>query len=331
MTSNPPLIDIGPLVSTSRDVWHVTAQCGAACKSILAACRTYGFFMIKNHGVAIQLQDDLETAARRFFSLPQEEKMEISMAHGGKAWRGYFPVGDEVENSAALPPLHGANLFPRGEPRMRALVLNYMDVMSELGKILLSALAVGMGLKYYRFDEQFSPAPFYLFRIFNYPKHEGVKYPNSFAVGEHTDYGFLTILRQDTEGGLEVKSIDNKQWIDIPAENSDHFVVNLGDALEYLSGGLLRATPHRVRRRCRVEDGNSRLSFPFFFDPAFQSDMTSLADELSPSLKEAGRARLEAGEKRWDSEDLSRFKGKYGEYLLKKVSRVFPDLAKAAL
>ena len=37
-----------------------------------------------------------------------------------------------------------------------------------------------------------------LFRIFNYPPHAGS------GVGEHTDYGMLTILRQDMSGGLQV-------------------------------------------------------------------------------------------------------------------------------
>ena len=42
-----------------------------------------------------------------------------------------------------------------------------------------------------------------LFRIFNYPPPAD---PALWGVGEHTDYGLLTILLQDDAGGLEVKS-----------------------------------------------------------------------------------------------------------------------------
>jgi isopenicillin N synthase-like dioxygenase len=44
-------------------------------------------------------------------------------------------------------------------------------------------------------------------------------------------------------GGLQVKQLNN-EWLDaIPIENT--FVINLGDAIEHNTGGLLRATPHR--------------------------------------------------------------------------------------
>ena len=55
---------------------------------------------------------------------------------------------------------------------------------------------------------------------------------------EHTDYGFLTILKQDDSGGLQVKSKDG-QWIDAPpVENT--FVVNIGDMLEIWTRGYYK-------------------------------------------------------------------------------------------
>jgi hypothetical protein len=40
-----------------------------------------------------------------------------------------------------------------------------------------------------------------------------------------------------------------------------------------------------------------------------------------------GRARVDAdGHPRWDGADLRAFTGTYGEYLLGKVGRVFPEL-----
>ena len=44
-----------------------------------------------------------------------------------------------------------------------------------------------------------------LFRVFNYPPWDPKYGVRSFGVGEHTDYGYLTILKQDDSGGLQVK------------------------------------------------------------------------------------------------------------------------------
>ncbi len=45
---------------------------------------------------APDLLAELADASAEFFALPLPEKLEIAMARGGKAWRGYFPVGAEL-------------------------------------------------------------------------------------------------------------------------------------------------------------------------------------------------------------------------------------------
>jgi isopenicillin N synthase-like dioxygenase len=77
--------------------------------------------------------------------------------------------------------------------------------------------------------------------------------------GEYTDYGLLTILKQDESGGLQVKS--QSQWIEAPPVH-ESFVCNISDMLDRLTGWLYRSTPHRVRNL----SGRDRISFPFFFD-----------------------------------------------------------------
>jgi isopenicillin N synthase-like dioxygenase len=84
--------------------------------------------------------------------------------------------------------------------------------------------------------------------------------------------------------------------------------------LDRLTGGWFRSTPHRVRN----SSGRDRLSFPLFFDPDFAAEIRSL-----PSEAKVGRG--ESGE-RWDGADLHRISGRYGDYLLSKVGKVFPEL-----
>jgi isopenicillin N synthase-like dioxygenase len=60
--------------------------------------------------------------------------------------------------------------------------------------------------------------------------------------------------------------------------------------------------------------GRDRLSFPFFLDPGFDAEVHPIA--LPP----------EDGAPRWDGESVHAFRGTYGDYLLRKVGRVFPHL-----
>ena len=83
-----PVIDVAPLFGAKG------AQAVAA--EINAACRDLGFFYAAGHGVARDTIEALAEASRHFFALPEGRKSAIAMAHGGRAWRGYFPVGGEL-------------------------------------------------------------------------------------------------------------------------------------------------------------------------------------------------------------------------------------------
>ena len=148
----------------------------------------------------------------------------------------------------------------RPSPRAcAAAVLEYMAALTGLGHRLMAGLALSLGLEESYFAEHGTGEPLTLFRIFNYPPPAD---PALWGVGEHTDYGLLTILLQDDAGGLEVKS--RSRWVAAPPVPGS-FVCNIGDMLDRMTGGLYRSTPHRVRNPAPRD----RLSFPFFFDPNF--------------------------------------------------------------
>lgn len=95
---------------------------------------------IVGHGITPHQREELAALSRDFFARPDEEKAAIAMARGGSAWRGWFPVGDELtsgrpdakegvyfgeELDARDPrvvaglPLHGPNLFPHEPAELR--------------------------------------------------------------------------------------------------------------------------------------------------------------------------------------------------------------------
>ena len=322
-----PVIDMSPLFNPQDKPGN-----DAVADEIRAACRSSGFFYVVGHGVSAQTLADLDAASRKFFALATAEKMRIEMIHGGIAWRGYFPVGGELtsgqpdlkeglyfgsELGADHPrvisgiPLHGANLWPQSVPELQTLVLAYMAATQKAAQALLRGISLSLGLPISYFSDTYTSDPTVLFRIFHYPPSKGT----GWGVGEHTDYGLLTLLAQDSHGGLQVKS--EGQWIEAPPIEGA-LVCNIGDMLDRLTGGWYRSTPHRVRN----SSGEDRLSFPLFFDPDFCAEMQSLPNTTATADQENSR---------WDGANLQAFEGTYGDYLLSKVSRVFPDLAPGVL
>lgn len=293
------------------------------------ACEEHGFFYVAHHGVDAALEQRLEAATRAFFALPPDAKQRVAMTNGGRAWRGWFPLkgeltsgrpdlkegfyfGDELPAGDARP-MHGPNLFPREVPELREAVLAFIDAQRATGHRIMRALAQSLGLEAGFFERELTREPLSLFRIFHYPAPADVDEAGGWGVGEHTDYGLLTILKQDDRGGLEVKT--PRGWTDAPPLPGT-FVCNLGDMLDRMTGGRYRSTPHRVRNA----SGRSRFSWPYFFDPNFGARVNPLPGALT---RPAGQDAAE----RWDRASVHELSGTYGDYLLSKVSKVFPELA----
>lgn len=326
MSTAIPIIDVSLLAQ--QDTAATIAR------QISEACRLHGFFYITGHGVSVHLQEQLEKLSHQFFDQPEPEKQKIAMQYAGKAWRGYFPVNGELtsgkpdlkegvyfgtelpdtdERVKAGTPLHGANLFPAYPVKFKEVVLQYMSEVTRVGHIVMKGISLSLGLDENYFYTKYNQDPLILFRIFHYPP-QAVN-ATQWGVGEHTDYGLLTILKQDQVGGLQVKSGDT--WIDAPPiENT--FICNIGDMLDRMTGGLYRSTPHRVLNT----SGKNRYSFPLFFDPGFDTKIERIENITTVHEDQT---------QRWDNSSVHTFKGTYGDYLLGKIGKVFPELKKDVL
>lgn len=327
-----------PARRTGLAVVDLSAPHDAVAASIGAACRAHGFFYLVGHGIDETLALRLEALSHAFFALPEPVKARYAMALGGRAWRGWFPLGGELTSGrpdwkeglyvgteldpghprvVAGVPLHGPNLLPGDDvlPGFADAVRAWVSQVGALGHRVIAAIAESLGLPAGYFHDRYTADPLILFRIFLYPSRavpEGVDARH--GVGEHTDYGLLTLLRQDDVGGLEIRTADG--WIDAPPLPGS-FVCNIGDMLDRMTGGLYRSTPHRVRLNA---SGRDRLSFPLFFDPDVDARIRPIR---TPAADDAAS--------RWDGASVHGFDGTYGEYLLAKIGRVFPELRRDVL
>ena len=127
----------------------------------------------------------------------------------------------------------------------------------------MSQWALALGAPADHFDATFDDAST-LLKIVRYPG----TVETSQGVGDHKDPGFLTLLLiEPGQGGLQVQTDDG--WIDVPPTD-DCFVVNIGELMEAVTDGYLRATSHRVTAPAL---GTERLSIPFFFNPGLAAEV----------------------------------------------------------
>ncbi len=266
--SSIPVIDIAPLIARGAEGASGTVA------EIRRAASEVGFFYVSGHGCPQVLVDGLTEQAQRFFALPHEQKMQVYIGRSANH-RGYVPPGEEVfaggtadakeafdlslELAASDPDARrirhmlGPNQWP-DLPGFAEAVTAYYQAVFGIGRHLLRGFAAALGKPSTYFDRFVSKPPSQL-RLIHYPfSPEVVDTP---GIGSHTDYECFTLLL-GTAPGLEVMN-GAGTWIDGPPRPQT-FIVNIGDLLEYWSGGALVATSHRVRKV-----SEERYSFPFFF------------------------------------------------------------------
>jgi len=292
--SEIPVIDIAQLLHGDA------AARGRVAAEIGAACRNIGFFYIVNHGVPPALVDAVYAQARRFFAQSETAKAAIAIEKSN-VHRGWFKIGGEnldpekqtqagdlkegikigrdlaAEHPLvqAKTPLHGPNQWPPNLPGWREVMQEYYDVMEGLGRKLMRAFALALGLDGGYFDRWLN-TPMTTLGPLHYPPQTGRITPAQIGAGAHTDYGCLTMLAQDAAGGLQVRNAHG-EWIDAPPV-ADSFVVNIGDMMERWTNGVFTSTLHRVVNVSGLE----RYSLPYFFDPDFNAEVVCLETCLAP-------------------------------------------------
>ena len=80
-------------------------------------------------------------------------------------------------------------------------------------------------------------------RMIYYPPVKGTPEDNLFGISAHTDYEVFTLLTQSEHGSQLQKPTGD--WHNVDCSRYE-IIVMLGDMLEVITNGLVKATPHRV-------------------------------------------------------------------------------------
>ncbi len=292
-----PVIDLAPWYDGDPDARAAVAA------AVAHACEQIGFLSIVGHGVPDDVVDDCYRSARAFFDLPVEEKLRVGQPSPDQV-RGYSAIGaeglsysldsaspgdlkesfsvgpydlptDAYYHSAAAGPHFAENLWPGDPPGLRRAWERYFDAMAQLSATIMETFAAALTLPESFFEDKID-RHISMLRALNYPDQPEVPLEGQLRAGIHSDYGSLTILRQEeAPGGLQVRNRDG-EWLDV-AVLPGAFVVNIGDLMMQWTNDRWISTLHRVVNPPRDITGSSRrISLVFFHQPNYDAEVASL-------------------------------------------------------
>ncbi len=262
--------------------------------------RDTGFAVIEDHGVDQQVIAAANDAMKAFFALPDAVKRRYDDTAGG-GQRGYTPFGQENAKGRTASDLkefwHLGRSAPAGsglEHLMRETPsveeVDGFDVatralfgaLDAMGCDLLKAVARHLGLVENWFDQRVRKGNSIL-RLLHYPPQLTPPPEGSVRAGAHEDINVITLLLGAQEAGLQVRHRSG-DWLDINPP-SGALVINVGDMLDRLTGGVLPSTTHRVLNPARERARFPRYSTPFFLH--FAPDV--LITPIEACLAEGGQ------------------------------------------
>jgi isopenicillin N synthase-like dioxygenase len=298
-----PVVDISPYVRGGSD-----AERAAVAAAMDEACRTVGFIQVVGHGVPTAVADGLAGAMDSFFaqslevkktwrtppeinrgySPPKTESLSLSLGvESATRMNDFFEAFNVGASQASYPhapglpqPDYAENTWPDVagfQPAVDAWFAEAGRVARTLTRVFADALGLAPD-----FFDKLTDHSLDVLRMNNYALPEGTVHLDGelTGMGEHTDYGIVTVLWADQVAGLQVLGTDGG-WYDVmPADGA--LLVNLGDVTARLTNERWMSTLHRVKPP--IIDGTirRRRSAAFFHDGDVEAVISVLPSCVEP-------------------------------------------------
>lgn len=276
---------------------HGDAKSRAAFSSdLMNGLQRYGFFILKDHPVSVDLLEKAYALSAAFFAQPVETKRKYI---GGQ--RGYTPFGVEhakntkaadlkefwqigPERDEAAGAKYGEiappNIWPDYPPGFKETFTALFSGLQYTGEIVLEALAPHLGLRSDFFRPLLSDGNSVL-RLLHYPPVPADVDPDCVRSAAHEDINFITLLVAAQGAGLELLDRDGA-WLPVEAEKNQ-LIVDSGDMLARMTNDVIPATTHRV---VNPKGPNvSRYSIPFFMHPNSDVSLNCLPSCIGDGVK----------------------------------------------
>jgi isopenicillin N synthase-like dioxygenase len=267
-------------------------------ENLCRVARESGSFYLRHPLFPVERCESAVEAARMFFALRAEAKRAVGI-EGSPHFRGYSEMRNErdwreqihfgrEEKAVVGGPDYNALRGPNRWPDDVFWQENVMALMADLervGRDVLRRFGSFMGE-----EEQ----AYLLLKMIQYHVAPGgVARP---GVAAHVDFSWITLLLQDQTGGLEICTPAG-EWV-AAEPRPGTLLVNLGEILQFATGGFYQATPQRVMTGAR-----SRISLPYFLCPSLETTVgvVDSADHVHRVLRPAP---LHFGEEEWKRKGL---------------------------
>ncbi|KAJ5852717.1 uncharacterized protein N7529_012102 [Penicillium soppii] len=283
-------------------------------KTLLRTLKTRGVAQLKNHGLPEELIAEMFDYTRRFFSLPLEDKMTSKHPPEANLNRGYSFVGQEsISSISGYDKGHpqgksvrdiketldmGAandnlvdNIWIAEEklPGFRKFMEDFYTSCFKVELEILDALAKALGISAPDLRALHNKAE-NEFRLLHYPAipASGLADGTATRIAEHTDFGTITMLFQDSTGGLQVEDQQNPgTFHGVESGGKSEIILNIGDSLQRLTNDTFRAACHRVTYPSTIKVGSDetipeRYSIAYFAKPNRIASLLPLKEFITP-------------------------------------------------
>ncbi|WQF78934.1 Putative non-hem dioxygenase domain, isopenicillin N synthase-like superfamily [Colletotrichum destructivum] len=273
---------------------------------LLDGASRHGLFTISGHGIPEDLYDSQVDLAHALLTIPPEEKLAYETTPEDEArsrYTGFKASGSQKNkqgfhktldhynivannlDSRKHPSILVPHLSQTNElinyfrhhliPKLLTLVSMILEVPKE--KLLsthTSSLEGELCSEYLRY------------LLYNPRPAEGTGQPRDLWLGGHTDWGSFTFQFSQPVSALQILLPSGQwKWVQyLPGA----LVVNVGEALELLTGGIFRAAVHRAVKPPPDQERAKRVGIIYFARPP---DGLKLEAIDSPVLRKSGRAQ----------------------------------------
>ncbi|KAF3400035.1 hypothetical protein F1880_008072 [Penicillium rolfsii] len=276
-------------------------------RTFVQSCASQGFVKVTGHGIPEAQLKELFCWTRKFFDFPAAVKQTAPRPLTGPN-RGYIAVGGEklsgisgymkgvrdpvmrndVKESFDAGPAYD-QVHPTPWPvgphchEFRDFMEDFLEDCLMVHHELLHLLEEAMDLNHHELISRCSAGNGEV-RITHYPPVPvaQLKTGSTYRISEHTDVGILTLLFQDSVGGLEVERQDHSgEFIPVESSSVNEMIVNCGDTLQRWTANYLRSANHRVTYPQGLKEDTdvvipARYSVGFFGKADMSSSMAAL-------------------------------------------------------
>lgn len=280
-----------PLFDFEKICGMLPADRAEAIEEFGEALRNVGFLGLKIPAALQARVNEANKEIRRYFGQDIQTKMQDWRDNGGQT--GFSQFGREsaagikaadLKETYFIPP--NFTDWPKDQPTFEAVMKAYHVELSAVAGQVMEWLLEYLNVPSDSIRDEVASADGNLIRLAHYFAPKEGDDPTAVWAAEHKDLNCLTLLPRPSGPGLQLLTRDGK-WKDVVVPEG-YLIVNTGEQLEHLTGGMINATPHQVVNPGGEWARRERFATIFFASFPEGKVLTPISECVDFGIKEMG-------------------------------------------